>query len=68
MGKIIKAKEFEACSLKRFSWPEAESHAKVDMSDDNVIHAILKKQPWDETIEEAVVRAAKELAWRAKLH
>ena len=54
--------------MKRFSWPEAESHAKVDMSDDNVIHAILKKQPWDETIEEAVVRAAKELAWRAKLH
>jgi hypothetical protein len=62
MGKIIKKKDMQPGSVKRFVWPEADSHAKVDVDDDNVLHATLKKQPWDET------EVAKERERRAKLH
>ena len=47
MGKIIKKKDIKPGSLKKFVWPGAESHAKVDVNDDNVIEATLR-QPWDE--------------------
>ena len=62
MGKIIKKKDIKPGSLKKFVWPDADSHTTVDVSGDNVIKATLK-QPWTETTEEA-----EEKARRAKLH
>ena len=61
MGKIVKKKDIKPGSLKRFVWPDAESHAKVPVDDDNVIEVTLK-QPWDET------EVAEEKARRARLH
>ncbi len=43
VGKIIKKKDIKPGSLTRLQRPGAESQTTADISDDNVIQAILKQ-------------------------